>query len=301
MDVFRRCLVCSHHGHGRSFTHVSKNANENFIKTSCKYNGWGANNNDAETKAIKESIETESEDSGVPREFILAVMMQESKGCVRAPTSESDAHNPGLMQGAGTESCHPFGEGAISPCSTNTIHDMIHEDTSGERLRTSLKESLDAFSSTTDDSNYYKAARRYNSGSQVKNPNLGHRATACYASDIANRLIEPFSESGCDNNAIAELTKTKGRETAPNDSDDQQLDNKQPALKQDSKSQSGDSSILDTSITGGVDGCTRYYTPSDGNTCEAVPIPFAKLRQLNYKLNEDCSNFWTGYRYYVAT
>jgi hypothetical protein len=307
MDVFRRCLVCSHRNYERPLTHVNRNANENFIKSSCKHNGWGDNNSDAETQAIKDSIESESEGSGVPREFILAVMMQESRGCVRAPTSESDAHNPGLMQGAGTASCHPLGEGAISPCPTNTIHDMIHEGTSGG-LRTSLKESLDAFSGITDDSKYYKAARRYNSGSQVTNPNLGHSATACYASDIANRLIEPFSESGCDNNAIAGLTQTEGRETDSNNSDDQQVDldqhqlnNKQPAPKQDSQSQSGHSGILDTSVTGAVDGCTRYYTPLEGTTCEATSIPFVKLRQLNSKLNEDCSNFWAGYRYCVAT
>jgi hypothetical protein len=39
----------------------------------------------------------------------------------------------------------------------------------------------------------------------------------------------------------------------------------------------------------------------EGTTCEATSIPFVKLRQLNSKLNEDCSNFWAGYRYCVAT
>ncbi|KAI4955121.1 hypothetical protein J4E91_000977 [Alternaria rosae] len=283
-------------------------SNQEIIKGSCEHNGWGDNNSDAETQAIKDSIESESEASGVPKELILAVMMQESKGCVRAPTTQSDAHNPGLMQGAGTASCHPLTQNAISPCPANVIHDMIHEGTAGEGLRSSLKKSLDAFSTTPDDSKYYKAARLYNSGDQVTDPNLGQGSTACYASDIANRLIEPFSESICDNNAVATLTKTEGRETNNNDNDDQQIDleqhqtdNEQPAPKQNGDTQSGDSGILDATITGAVDGCTKYYTPSGGSNCEAAPITLAMLRELNSKLSEDCSNLWAGYGYCIAT
>lgn len=192
VDVVRRCLVCFHQGDGVSYTDLSREANQDFIKVSCKHDGWGDNNSDAGTQAIRDSIKTESETSGVPTELILAVMMQESKGCVRAPTSQSDAHNPGLMQGAGTASCHSLAQGPVSPCPTSKIRDMIHEGTAGQGLRTSLKESLDAFSTTTDDSKYYKAARRYNSGSQVTNPNLGHSATACYASDIAKPSNQAF-------------------------------------------------------------------------------------------------------------
>ncbi|CAN9103188.1 unnamed protein product [Alternaria alternata] len=259
----------------------------------------------------RKAIESESEVSGVPKEFILAIMMQESKGCVRAPTSESDAHNPGLMQGAGTTTCHPVGQSSISPCPANDIRAMIHEGTAGEGLRTSLKESLVAFSTTTDDSKYYKAARRYNSGSQVTNPNLGHSATACYASDIANRLIKPFGESSCDNNAVAGLTMTEGREGSYGDNnnvgnqkidlDQHHTDNKQAASNEASDVETGDCGILDTNITGAADGCTRYYTPKEGATCESAPIAFAKLRQLNPKLKDDCSNLWAGYQYCMAT
>ncbi|KAG9192605.1 hypothetical protein G6011_11339 [Alternaria panax] len=284
-------------------------ANQNFIKGSCKHNGWSDNNSDAETQAIKDSIQTESHNSGVPKEFILAVMMQESKGCVRAPTSQSDAHSPGLMQGAGTASCHPLGQVPTSPCPADEIRAMIHEGTAGEGLRTSLKESLDAFSTTRDDSKYYKAARRYNSGSQITNPNLGLSATACYASDIANRLIRPFSESSCDSNAVARLTKTESRESNNNnnsnqeiDLDQHQTDNKQlvPAPKQGSNVQGGNSGILDANITGATDGCTKYYVPGGGATCESAPVAFAKLHQLNSKLKDDCSNLWAGYQYCIA-
>ncbi|KAI4943689.1 hypothetical protein J4E86_009654 [Alternaria arbusti] len=281
-------------------------SNQDTIKTSCENHGWGDNNSDAETQAVKDSIESESVASGVPKELILAIMMQESKGCVRAPTTASDAPNPGLMQGAGTASCH-----TISPCPANVIHDMIHEGTTGEGLRLSLKKALDAFSATPDDSKYYKAARLYNSGDQVTDPNLGQGATACYASDIANRLIEPFGDSSCDNNAVASLTQTAGRETVNNNNennDDQQLDleqhqtvNEQPAPKDNGNAQSADSGVLDTTITGAVDGCTKYYTPSDGSTCEAAPVPLATLRQINSQLSEDCSNLWAGYGYCIAT
>ncbi|KAL1799999.1 hypothetical protein ACET3X_000341 [Alternaria dauci] len=286
-------------------------ANQYFIKNSCKYNGWGDNNSDAETQAIKDSIESESEASGVPKEFILAVMMQESTGCVRAPTSKSDAHNPGLMQGAGTATCHPLGQSPISPCPANDIRAMIREGTSGEGLRTSLKESLDAFSATTDDSKYYKAARRYNSGSQVTNPNLGHGATACYASDIANRLIKPFGESSCDNNAVVGLTMTAGHEgndSENNNSENQEIDldrhqtvNKQPAPNEVSDVSGGDGGILDNNITGAAAGCIKYYTPAKGVTCESAPVAFATLRQLNSKLKDDCSNLRSGYQYCMAT
>lgn len=75
------------------YSHISRASSQEIIKGSCEHNGWGDNNSDAETQAIKDSIESESEASGVPKELILAVMMQESKGCVRAPTTQSDAHN----------------------------------------------------------------------------------------------------------------------------------------------------------------------------------------------------------------
>ncbi|KAF1832666.1 hypothetical protein BDW02DRAFT_485658, partial [Decorospora gaudefroyi] len=159
------------------------NANLNMIQNACKNNKYGDNNSDAETQAIRSSIVSEALESKIPEAFILAIMMQESKGCVRAPTSHSDAPNPGLMQGAGTASCE-----ATTPCPSAKIRAMIHEGVAGEDLTTSLKSTLVFFAKTTDDSKWYKAARRYNAGSQVTDRNLGHSTTNCYASDIANRL-----------------------------------------------------------------------------------------------------------------
>jgi len=75
------------------YSRISRASNQDTIKTSCENHGWGDNNSDAETQAVKDSIESESVASGVPKELILAIMMQESKGCVRAPTTASDAPN----------------------------------------------------------------------------------------------------------------------------------------------------------------------------------------------------------------
>jgi hypothetical protein len=214
VDAFRRSLVCIAPTHCIPGANICREKNLATIKSSCPWNRGGHNVDDTEAKDLKDSIKDESQKSGVPKELILAVVMQESKGCVRAPTSTSDAHNPGLMQGAGTASCNLLGGSPIYPCPKSTIAAMIHEGTAGVDLRTTLKESLDFFtnSGTTDDSKYYKAVRRYNSGSQVTDANLGVSNTPCYASDISNRLVQPFSDgSTCDSEKVAGLTKSEGR------------------------------------------------------------------------------------------
>ena len=88
-----------------------------------------------------------------------------------------------------------------------------------------------------------------------------------------------------------------------NDSSNQKidLDQHQTDNKQATPNEAGDSGILDTNVTGAADGCTRYYTPAEGATCESAPIDFTRLRQLNSKLKDDCSNLWAGYQYCMAT
>ncbi|KAF1843391.1 uncharacterized protein K460DRAFT_315664, partial [Cucurbitaria berberidis CBS 394.84] len=188
-------------------------ANLKTIQQSCENQGWGKNNNEVETRAIKASIEEESGTSGIPEELILAVMMQESRGCVRAPTTHYDFDNPGLMQSAGKASCNTDGN-LISPCPVNKIRAMIHDGTAGEGLRTTLKNSLTFFDPTgaADDSKWYKVARRYNAGEVLMDEkNLGIGPTKCYASDIANRLVQPFGDSTCNTDVIATLTSAQGR------------------------------------------------------------------------------------------
>jgi hypothetical protein len=54
-----------------------------FMFNSCEWNGWGQNNDGPEIGAIWDSIEQVAAETGVDHRFILAIMMQESKGCVR--------------------------------------------------------------------------------------------------------------------------------------------------------------------------------------------------------------------------
>lgn len=65
------------------------NTNANVMKNSCGWNGWGANNSPKEISDIKWAIDKISGETGVDKRFILVIIMQESKGCVRAPTTTS--------------------------------------------------------------------------------------------------------------------------------------------------------------------------------------------------------------------
>ncbi|KAG5931011.1 hypothetical protein E4U53_002004 [Claviceps sorghi] len=142
------------------------------------------NNSDQESAAIKKAIETVSKSSGVDKRFILAVVMQESGGCVRVPTTNNGVTNPGLMQSHnGAHSC-----ANTNPCPDDQILGMVQDGTTGTSSGDGLQQIL--ASSGDGVSQYYKAARKYNSGSIAATGVLQDGiATHCYASDIANRLL----------------------------------------------------------------------------------------------------------------
>lgn len=274
-----------------------RKANLWIIEQSCGNHGWGRNNDANEISAIHNSILSESSRSGIPSEFILAVIIQESKGCVRAPTTSWDFANPGLMQSAGTASC-----AGITPCPSSTIAQMIHEGTAGEGLRTTLKNSLEYFErqGITDDSKWYKAARMYNAGPSMNAGNLGIGPTQCYASDIANRLIAPFGDSRCDSSVIASLTGTAGR-TGGAGSNGNTPSTPAPSTPQVPSSESPSWEAPAAPVIEGSSGkCKKYYTPVAGDTCQSVPLGFAELRALNPQLNAECTNLWAGYAYCIA-
>ncbi|KAF2002356.1 hypothetical protein P154DRAFT_409050, partial [Amniculicola lignicola CBS 123094] len=161
------------------------NINLPTLKNGC--GDWGAANSDSEIKAIKAGLQTASQQSGVKIEFIFTVMMQESRGCVRAPTTNYGVRNPGLMQSHnGAATCN---EGGVqNPCPDQTITDMILQG-AGIGTDFGLKHTI-AQSGASGVDKYYKGARIYNSGSLAASGNLGDGiATHCYASDIANRLL----------------------------------------------------------------------------------------------------------------
>lgn len=163
-------------------------ANKPVMKISCSSIFQLEDNTDEEISAIRESINSVAESTKVDHRFILAVIMQESKGCVRVETTNYGVNNPGLMQDHdGTASCNPAGT-PVKPCPDETIAMMISEGTGGTAKGDGLAQVINK-AGGDDVSAFYKAARMYNSGSIDASGDLGKGiATHCYASDVANRL-----------------------------------------------------------------------------------------------------------------
>lgn len=164
------------------------NTNQNILQNSCNWNGWGANNSGDEINAIGNAINQVSGETGVDKRFILAIIMQESKGCVRAPTTNNGVINPGLMQSHnGSGAC-----AGVNPCPADTITQMVRDGTAGTSSGDGLKQTFAKASAQLNDTGsraFYAAARMYNSGSvDYSNLNNGLGSTACYATDVANRL-----------------------------------------------------------------------------------------------------------------
>lgn len=162
--------------------------NQDVISQSCSQFGQ-ANPSEREISDLREAVQQVAGETLVDHRFILAIIMQESKGCVRVPTTNWGVSNPGLMQGhGGIGTCY-----GIDPCPKSSIVQMIEDGTSGTTSGDGLATLLDKFIPSVLDGEvaqgYYKAARAYNSGSVAASGNLQDGgATHCYASDIANRL-----------------------------------------------------------------------------------------------------------------
>ena len=157
-----------------------------------------------EAKHIQNAIKKVSKSSGVDASFILAIIMQESKGCVRVKTTANGVTNPGLMQSHnGEASCNKDGN-PTNPCPQETIEKMISEGTEGPG---GLKACMSQEGGSGAPS-YYKAARCYNSGKVASSGNLGQGiATHCYVSDVANRLLGwNTGETKCSEGLIGTLT-----------------------------------------------------------------------------------------------
>ncbi|KAM0151395.1 hypothetical protein ACHAQE_008530 [Botrytis cinerea] len=188
-----------------SFDTMFDNQNS-VLKASCTQFGV-ENNSDDEISDLKSAISEVADTTGIDSRFILAIVMQESNGCVRAPTTVYSISNPGLMQShEGSGSCNS-GSSVQNPCPKSEMVQMITDGTAGTSSGDGLAQCLTE-SDATDVSKYYKAARIYNSGSIDSSGNLGDGvATHCYATDIANRLTGWFSgTSSCDSATIGSLT-----------------------------------------------------------------------------------------------
>ncbi|KAL8968077.1 MAG: hypothetical protein Q9197_005070 [Variospora fuerteventurae] len=184
-------------------------ANIALISNSCAIYRAAPNNPD-EIAGLHNATLSVSAETNIDARFILAVIMQESNGCVRVPTSFYSVRNPGLMQSHnGPATCNENGTPAY-PCPYITIEEMIREGTAGTPWETGLGlvEALKQANGSVDDvGRYYRAARIYNSGSVDASGNLeAGVATHCYASDVANRLTGwVLAEDGCDGGGMRML------------------------------------------------------------------------------------------------
>ncbi|KAL8713157.1 MAG: hypothetical protein Q9220_002678 [cf. Caloplaca sp. 1 TL-2023] len=170
-------------------------------------------NTPPETEAIHNATLLIALETNTDPRFILAIILQESNGCVRVPTTYYSTRNPGLMQSHnGPATCNEGPAGPVYPCPYVTIEEMIREGTAGTSYDTGmgLVEALRAADRMAASEGqpvgeagsvqrYYRAARIYNSGSVDPSGDLGKGvATHCYASDVANRLTGwSEAEKGC--------------------------------------------------------------------------------------------------------
>ncbi|TID25338.1 carbohydrate-binding module family 50 protein [Venturia nashicola] len=147
-----------------------------------------ATNSAQETSSVAKGIKTVAAETGIDPRFILAILLQESNGCVRAPTTNYGVRNPGLMQDHdGSATCNEAGH-IQNPCPTPTITQMIRDGVAGTPAGDGLVQTM-AKTGSSGTSKYYISARIYNSGSLAANGDLGGGvATHCYVSDVANRL-----------------------------------------------------------------------------------------------------------------
>jgi len=302
-------------------------AQSSVLSSSCAQ--WNvANNSPAEIAAIKSGILTVAAETGVDSRYILAILMQESNGCVRVPTTNWGVRNPGLMQDHdGAATCN---EGGVqNPCPAATITQMIRDGAAGTPAGEGLKQTI-ARSGATDVSKYYKAARLYNSGSIDASGNLGAGiATHCYASDIANRLTGwSTGPSGCSEGSIGGMTgtaSTGGNDNTPTTPTTPVVVKPSPTVTKAATStpkvsttpkatpkpatpapvkQVGDKTPKTQKAPGASASCKGWYNVASGDVCTVVQNKFgvsmANLMKWNSQLKSDCSNLWLGYSYCVS-
>lgn len=177
------------------------NINLPFIQKSCtNLQQKGGDNSEAETNAIKDALQSVAKQVGLDPRIGLAIMMQESKGCVRIKATDSpgdNIHNPGLMQSHDGATCE-----GVSPCPSATITQMIKDGLGGTPKGDGMVQTIAKATKELGASGaqaVYGGARAYNSGSIQKGDlNFPFTATKCYAMDVANRLTGWIaSESKC--------------------------------------------------------------------------------------------------------
>lgn len=277
-------------------------ANVPTMKISCSQFDT-PNNSDDEINAIKAAIEAGSQTTNIPKEVILALIMQESKGCVRAPTTNYGHNNPGLMQSFdGTASCNQGGV-VTTPCPADNIKNQIFEGLGLLGRPFGFQQAMAQADPAKYPgvANYYRAARIYNSGSIAGN-NLGAGiATHCYSSDIANRLMGWTTDSSaCQEASIGSYMGTSGQQanTEVNGNTNTETPQPIPTQTNTTPTNNGDSNPTAPKGPGAPANCKTWYTVQSGDTCASSGHESA-LRNLN-QLDANCGNLWLGYAYCIA-
>lgn len=272
-------------------------------------------NSEEETQLLKSNIQKIASESNIDARFILAVVLQESQGCVRVQTTNNGVTNPGLMQSHdGTGTCaNQKGE-----CSDSQIYQQIKDGTEGTSAGDGLQQCLNQYKVSSEATSYYRAARCYNSGSVDPSGNLGKGvATHCYVSDIANRLIGWYAGvSKCNSAIIGDMTNAQfigsSQQTSSPTSTTvfKSLTGSPSSIPHGETSTSTSLSwsqqafFTEAAYPSACPRCTQYATVRSGDTCDAVLRPYGitlgQLIALNPGLNSACTNLWSGYQYCVA-
>ncbi|KAK7193612.1 hypothetical protein DPSP01_000164 [Paraphaeosphaeria sporulosa] len=154
-------------------------ANLDTFKYSCGWLKRGDDNTPEMIQDIYNAIQDRANASLVDHRIILATIIQETNGCPLVPhtTSSGGTRNPGLMQ---SHDGHAYD----AKHSRLSILQMVQDGTQGTTKGWGLVDNLNTYG------NPYKAMRGYNSGYIPDSGDLSEKAgaTACYVSDMANRL-----------------------------------------------------------------------------------------------------------------
>ncbi|KAM0717549.1 hypothetical protein Q7P37_007401 [Cladosporium fusiforme] len=154
-------------------------ANLDTFKYSCGWLERGDDNTPEMIQDMHDAIQDRANASLVDQRIILATVIQETNGCplVEHTVSSGGTRNPGLMQ---SHNGHQYD----AKHSRESILLMIQDGTQGTDAGWGLVDNLNLYG------NPYKAMRGYNSGYIPNSGDLSEKAgaTACYVSDMANRL-----------------------------------------------------------------------------------------------------------------
>ena len=272
--------------------------------------GLQANTPD-ETASIKTAIQ-KAATGPIPAQFILAVLMQESNGCVSVHGTEApdgSGLNPGLMQDhSGLHACNSDA-GVLGPgyCSDSLIAGMVSDGVSGTSSGDGLQQCVNGAPGPEATQKMYQGARVYDSGHLDPSGNLGRGgATLCYASDIASRLMGWTGGSTTCSEATVGIADPTPDMMKPCNSSSANISAFQDPSVAAAQAPAAAAAINSNSLTppGAAQACSRWIIIQSGDSCDnaeqANSLAAGTLRELNTSVDEACSNLLAGYRYCAA-